>query len=168
VDRARSCLYVSDSTMGEGPAIWRFDLETGAASVWCAAPMRFPNGMALAPDASELYVAETFARRVVRLPIGADGRPGEPGVLAEGVERLPDGLAVDRDGRVYVACYEPSRLYRAGQDGTLELLVDDPEAHTLCHPTNCAFRGTDLFTANLGRWHLTRIPVGAQGLPLPV
>jgi hypothetical protein len=66
----------------------------------------------------------------------------------------------------YVACYEPSRLCRATPDGRLGLLIDDPEAHTLCHPTNCAFRGTDLFTANLGRWHVTRIDAGIEGLPL--
>ena len=51
-------------------------------------------------------------------------------------------------------------------DGRLELLIDDPEAHTLCHPTNVAF-GTDLFNSNLGRWHITRTEVGAEGLPLP-
>ena len=48
-----------------------------------------------------------------------------------------------------------------------KLLIDDPEAHMLCHPTNCAFRGQDLFSSNLGRWHITRTPVGVEGLPLP-
>jgi gluconolactonase len=46
-------------------------------------------------------------------------------------------------------------------------LIDDPEAHMLCHPTNGAFRGRDFFTSNLGRWHITRTPVDAEGLPLP-
>jgi hypothetical protein len=46
------------------------------------------------------------------------------------------------------------------------LLYDDPDAHMLCHPTNCAFRGTTLLTANLGRWHITQIDVGIAGLPL--
>jgi hypothetical protein len=36
----------------------------------------------------------------------------------------------------------------------------------LCHPTNCAFRGTELFMANLGRWHLTRVEIGVEGLSL--
>jgi hypothetical protein len=49
----------------------------------------------------------------------------------------------------------------------VELLIDDPEAHTLCHPTNCAFRGTELFNSNLGCWHVTRTEVGMAGLPLP-
>ena len=55
----------------------------------------------------------------------------------------------------------------AHPDRGVEILIDDPEAHMLCHPTNGAFRGTELFTSNLGRWHITRTEVGARGLPLP-
>ena len=57
--------------------------------------------------------------------------------------------------------------YKVSPDRKVDLLVDDPEAHTLCHPTNCAFRGEELFTSNLGRWHITRIDVGTEGLSLP-
>ena len=32
-----------------------------------------------------------------------------------------------------------------------------PEAHTLAHPTNIAFSGDTLYTANLGRWHIAAI-----------
>jgi sugar lactone lactonase YvrE len=169
VDARRDCLYVSDShdPARPGPGIWRFDLDTGAGGLWYDRPLTFANGLALSPAGDALYVAETFARRVVRIPIRADGSAGDPEPFLDNIERLPDGLAFDVEGNLYVACYEPSRLYRADPSGRLELLIDDPEAHTLCHPTNCAFRGTDLFTANLGRWHITRIDLGVPGLPLP-
>jgi sugar lactone lactonase YvrE len=168
VDAARGCLYVSDSHAFDqsGPGVWRFDLTTGEGDLWFDRTMTFANGMALSPDRASLYVVETFARRVVRIPIQADGAPGAAEPFIEGIERLPDGLAFDGEGNLYVACYEPSRLYRARPDGRLDLLIDDPEAHTFCHPTNCAFRGTDLFTANLGRWHITRVQVGIAGAPL--
>lgn len=168
VDARRSWLYVSDSYSPEhpGPGVWRFDLETGEGWLWYDCPLTFANGMALALSGDLLYVAETFARRVSRIPIRADGSAGDAEVFVEGIERLPDGLAFDAAGSLYISCYEPSRLYRAAPDGRLELLIDDPEAHTLCHPTNCAFRGTELFTSNLGRWHITRIDVGIAGLPL--
>jgi len=168
VDARRNCLYVSDShDPGQpGPGVWRFDLETGEGRLWYDRPMTFANGMALSPAGDELYVVETFARRVVRIPIGDDGSAGEAKIFVEGIERLPDGLAFDIERNLYISCYEPSRLYRARPDGQIDLLIDDPEAHTLCHPTNCAFRGTELFTANLGRWHVTRIDVGVAGLPL--
>jgi gluconolactonase len=168
VDAARNCLYVSDSHGFNipGPGVWRFDLDTGEGELWYGGTMNFANGMALSPDRAWLYVVETFGRRVSRIPICAGGSPGEAEVFVEGIERLPDGLAFDVEGNLYISCYEPSRLFRATPDGRLALLIDDPEAHTFCHPTNCAFRGTDLFTANLGRWHITKIAVGIAGAPL--
>ncbi len=142
-------------------------METGEGEPWYAQPTNFANGMALSLDRDTLYLVETFARRISRIPIHADGTAGAAEVFVEGIERLPDGLAFDVGGNLYISCYEPSRIFRARPDGRLELLVDDPEAHTMCHPTNCAFRGTDLFTTNLGRWHVTRVAVGAEGAPLP-
>lgn len=169
VDPQRNCLYVSDSHdfHAAGPGVWRFDLETGAGSLWYDRPLRFANGMVLSADRTSLHVAETFARRVVRIPILDDGSAGEAELHLSEIPGLPDGLALDVDGRLYVTCYEPSRIYRREEDGRLQLLIDDPEAHTLCHPTNIAFRGADLFNSNLGRWHITRTPVGTAGLALP-
>jgi gluconolactonase len=169
VDPRRNCLYVSDSHDMEvpGPGVWRFDLGTGKGDLWYDQPMTFANGMALSPEGNSLYVAETFARRVSRIPIHADDSAGEAEVFVQDIERLPDGLAFDLEGQLYVSCYEPSRIFRVSPEGKVELLVDDPEAHTLCHPTNCAFRGKELFTANLGRWHISRIDLGMEGLSLP-
>jgi gluconolactonase len=169
VDVQRNCLYVSDSFdfHQAGPGVWRFDLDTGAGTLWYDRPLRFANGMALSADRGTLYVAETFARRVTAIPILPDGRAGEASVFLQEIPGLPDGLVLDDAGRLYVCCYEPSRVCRATPDGQIEILIDDPEAHMLCHPTNGAFRGTELLTSNLGRWHITRTEVGARGLPLP-
>jgi gluconolactonase len=169
VDEARNFLYVSDSYDMEesGPGIWRFDLDTGEGDLWYEQPMTFANGMALSPKKDFLYVAETFARRVVRVAILPDGSAGKAEAFTEDIERLPDGLAFDGEGNLYVSCYEPSRVYRVSPDRKVDLLVDDPTAHVLCHPTNCAFRGEELFTSNLGRWHITRIDVRTEGLSLP-
>lgn len=166
VDHDRGCLYVSDSHADTpGPGVWRFDLETGEGDLWYGGDLAFANGMALAPGGDELYVAETFGRRICAIAIDAAGAAGERRIVVENIERLPDGLAFDDKARLYIACYEPSRIYR--WDGlSLELFADDPEAHALCHPTNVAFRGTDLLTSNLGRWHITRIPTDATGLGL--
>lgn len=168
VDAARSCLYVSDSYGfgGTGPGIWRLDLETGEGGLWYDRSLNFANGLALSLDRQWLYVVETFARRVSRIPILPDGSAGDAEVFVGGIERLPDGIAFDVAGNLYVSCYEPSRVFRVTPERQMALLYDDPEAHMLCHPTNCAFRGTDLLTSNLGRWHITRIGVGIAGAPL--
>ena len=167
VDHVRGCLYVSDSHEpgGPGPGVWRFDLAGGDGDLWFDGDLTFANGMALNPAGDELYVSETFARRVVAIPIGTDGAAGEPRLVVENIERLPDGLAFDERGRLYIGCYEPSRVYRL-DNGVLELFVDDPDAHLLCHPTNVAFRGSELLTSNLGRWHITRMQTDTAGWPL--
>ena len=158
VDAVNGFLYVSDSfDAGQaGPGIWRFDLETGRGGLWYGLPLRFANGLALSDSGDGLFVAETFAYRVSRIPIEKDGAPGVKEEVTD-VPALPDGITLDPQGRIYVSCYEPSLLYRYSDRAGLELLYYDAIAHTLCHPTNCAFRGRDLFVSNLGRWHITKI-----------
>ena len=63
---------------------------------------------------------------------------------------------------MFISCYEPSRIYRWREDSGLELLIEDPAATTLAHPTNIAFKGNKLYTANLGRWHITEIDLAAM------
>ena len=92
----------------------------------------------------------------------------EATVFVEGLAELPDGLAFDTDGNLYVSYYEPSRVLQVTPAGRLERFVDDPDAHTLCHPINCAFSGSTLYTSNLGRWHITAIHTSASGVQLPV
>lgn len=159
VDEARGWLYVSDSHGLEaaGPGIYRYRLSDGEGGLWYDRPMVFANGMAMAPDRSGLYVVESFAQRVSYVPIEADGSAGDAKIVVGGVDRVPDGLAFDADGTLYISCYEPSRIYRVGTDQRLELLIEDPFATTLAHPTNIALLGKRMFTANLGRWHLTEI-----------
>lgn len=168
VDRARGCFYVSDS-IGHGqpgPGVWRYDLRTGQGGLWCSHTTHFANGLTLEPDGRALLVAETEARRVIRIAIGADGAAGAVSIVADDLPGWPDGLALDDAARVYVSCYEPSRILRL-EGGSAHILIEDPFAHMLCHPTNIAFRGSTLFSANLGRWHVTAIACDAAGPSLP-
>lgn len=158
VDRRRGWLYVSDSFgEGEGPGVWRYSLATGRGGLWWAEPMAFANGMALSADGASLYVVETFARRVTRIAIGPDGLPAGREDAAVDLPGLPDGIALDDAGRLYVSCYEPSRILRIEPDRRAVVYAEDADATMLCHPTNIAFDGDRLYAANLGRWHITRL-----------
>jgi sugar lactone lactonase YvrE len=160
-------LYVSDSNAFKepGPGIFRFSPD-GSGEFWYAEPINFANGLALGPDGRHLYVAETFGNAVFRIPIQEDGSAGTRKEIVSLPGALPDGLAFDAEGNLYVACYEPSQVLRVTPDGAVECLIRDEEAHLLCHPTNLAFRDNVLFTTNLGRWHITAIQTATQGLPL--
>lgn len=169
VDAARERLLVSDSFSGEtpGPGVWAYDLKTGTGALWYDRSMVFANGMALAPDGASLMVCETFAQRVSRIPVGADGTAGVADVYAADLPGLPDGIAFDDAGALFVGCYEPSRILRIPPGGgPAEVYIEDPTAHVFAHPTNIAFDGSTLYTANLGRWHITRVETDTTGRPL--
>ena len=128
--------------------------------------MNFANGLALSADGGYLYVAETFGNAIFRVPIRGDGSAGAREEVATLPGILPDGLAFDAVGNLYVACYEPSQVLRVAPDRAVERFIGDEEAHLFCHPTNLAFRDNTLFTTNLGRWHITAVYTGTKGLPL--
>jgi gluconolactonase len=163
-------LYVSDSGAFREVRgrVLAFDPD-GRGRVWHPGPFNFANGMCLSPEGDALYVVGSWLPGVERVEIVEDGSAGAREVVATLPETVPDGVAVDAEGRLYVSCYAPSRIYRVAPGGEPEVLIDDWEAHTLCNPTNIAFAGPrfdQLLAANLGRWHITRIEAGVRGAPL--
>jgi sugar lactone lactonase YvrE len=169
VDRARRKLFVSDSHefATPGPGVWAYDLDTGEGALWYGAPLVFANGMALAPDRNHLLVCETFAHRISIVSIGADGSCGAIQPYSIDLPALPDGIAFDSRGALFVGCYEPSMILRIPPGGgAAEVYIDDPTAHMLAHPTNLAFSGSRLYAANLGRWHVTEIATDTEAPPL--
>ena len=169
IDRARNRILVSDSfdPKTPGPGVWAYDLDTGEGGLWYEQPVAFANGMALSPDGQSLLVCETFARTITRIPILPDGRAGAARPFATDLPGLPDGIAFDHRGDLFCGCYEPSRVLRLGDDGrAIDIYIEDPTAHLFAHPTNIAFDGSALYTANLGRWHITKIETDTSAPPL--
>jgi gluconolactonase len=163
-------LYVSDSGAFREVRgrVLAFDPD-GRGRVWHRGPFNFANGMCLSPEGEALYVVGSWLPGVERVEILEDGSAGAREVVVTLPDTVPDGVAVDAEGRLYVSCYAPSRIYRVAPGGEPEVWIDDWEAHTLCNPTNIAFAGPDfdqLLAANLGRWHITRIEAGVRGAPL--
>lgn len=141
----------------------------GEGKVWSNGPFNFSNGMALDARENFLYVVCSFLPGVERVRIEADGSAGPREVFATLPESVPDGLAFDESGNLYVSCYAPNKVYRIDTDRRIHTLIDDWEGHTICNPTNIAFGGKDfdqLYFANLGRWHVGKVASGTRGLKL--
>jgi gluconolactonase len=167
-----SSLYVSESgswDVADG-VIYRFPPLSNEGEVFHPGPFHYTNGLAIDADGTHLYVVETARHSVVRLRIadGAHAIP-EPVCPPESLEWMPDGLALDAAGALYVTTFGSSRIYRIEPGGDPEILAEDVLGLTLNRPTNCAFGGPDfdrLFVANLGGRLLSVIEVGRPGQPL--
>jgi sugar lactone lactonase YvrE len=156
-------LYVSNTCRAGGPGIWRFDLEadleTDTGSLWMRETCYSANGLALAPDGSGLYLVESHLPGVSFVPIREDGTAGKKQTAVLLPHDEPDGLAFNSKGELFISIYHPTRIYRfIPASGKLELVLQDDSTDLIHHSTNLAFRSdTELFSANLGAWHITRI-----------
>ena len=163
-------LYVSESGAFRKICgkIFKFD-ATGDGTIWHQGPCNFANGLALDINEKYLYVVCSWLPGIERIKINADGTAGNREVYAMMPQTLPDGIAFDEEDNLYVACYTPNAIYKINNQREVQLFIDDWEAHTLSNPTNIAFGGKnfdELFTSNLGRWHISKIPMKVKGLKL--
>jgi gluconolactonase len=163
-------LFVSDS--GDFGArngwIWRIRPD-GTAEIWDRSANGFTNGMCLSADGRRLYVVESSPPLVSCLEIRPDGSAGERRVVVELPRQVPDGVALDRNGDLYIAMYNPNIIYRCTPAGRLVTLYDDWEQLNLVAPTNIAFGGPDLsilIIASLCGWAVHTAPMAVPGLAL--
>ncbi len=162
-------LYFSDSGTWNGGDGHLYRVRPNATAEHVAGPFFFANGLAMSADGGYLFVAESQRDRVMRVELNRDASAGASEVYASGLQRIPDGLALDCEGALYVTCYASDSIYRVSPDGQAELFAYDPEGTILARPTNVAFGGVDrktMLIANLGRWHISEIRVDVAGLPL--
>ena len=111
---------------------------------------------------------ESYPGGLVEVPIRADGSAGARRVLCDLDPAVPDGVAPMEDGGLLIACYRPDAVLRWHPDEGLSTFAEDVRGTVLAAPTNIAFVGENLDLAivpNIGRWHLTAIPLPASGVP---
>jgi sugar lactone lactonase YvrE len=156
-------LWVSDSGTWDEVAggLWR--IAPGGATEMVAGPFRFANGLAV--HGGHVYLVESQMPGVVRIPLA--GGPAEP--IVELPRTVPDGIAFDAEGGLWIGCYQPNRIYRLDPGGALETIVDDWTGEYVTTPTNLAFAGPALdvlVLASLCGWAVRAIDPGVRGAPL--
>jgi len=101
-----------------------------------ASDLHSPNGLVLSPDGKLLYVAESFASRILLFDVAPDGtlngrreflKMSE--VLAGGRTYTPDGVRIDRNGNLFVGFWDGACFAVISPDGKLMQQVDLPAPH---------------------------------------
>jgi len=110
----------------------------GTAAV-AADDLGFPNGMVITPDGRTLIVGESFGGRLTAFTIGADGMLSERRVFARLDGAVPDGICLDAEGAVWIACPMSHRCLRVAEGGEIldEISVGERGAFA------CMLGGTD-------------------------
>jgi sugar lactone lactonase YvrE len=135
-------------------------IEKGSARI-VAEEIYFANGIAIDEEEEYLYVAETIKRDILRFKIADDGSLYDreiygPEVL--GPLGLPDGIAFDEAGNLWVTFPGWNAIGYISPKQELNIVLEDPEGKILKRPSNICFGWEDRKTAFIGSLEGTTIP----------
>ncbi|MCB1488037.1 MAG: SMP-30/gluconolactonase/LRE family protein [Bauldia sp.] len=127
----------STKAPAEGSVLY-LDSEGGLRRV--AEGIHYSNGVALSPDGHTLFVSEHLSRNVLAFDVADDGSLSGrrvflylDDIVGTDPDRTwevgPDGLAVDREGDLFIAEYGGGRILVVDPSGTLRATIRVPEAH---------------------------------------
>ena len=147
---------------------------TSAAGDEC---FSFPNGMVITPDGKELILGETLAGRLTAFDIAPDGHLTGRREWAPTWPRVPDGIALDAEGAIWIAnpiAPECARIAPGGkvldvvETGGLNCyacMLGGPEGKHLFLAVGPTSDGETAARKPLGQVLVTDVAVPAAGLP---
>lgn len=125
---------------GEPPAPATLVLvEPDGSARTVAEDLHFPNGCALTPDGTTLLVAESAAGRITAFTVEADGALSGRRVFAAVDGVVPDGIALDAAGGLWVSDPVGCALVRVEAGGSVTARVSTAPAGAFA----CALGGDD-------------------------
>lgn len=101
-----------------------------------ATGLDFPNGTVVTADGRTLIVGESMGHRLTAFSVAADGSLGDRRVWAELGQAVPDGIALDAEGAIWVASPFTRELLRVREGGAI---AERHEFATM--PIACALGG---------------------------
>lgn len=165
VVRSDNTIYFTDPPFGLGNrmreldfnGVFRIDPQGNLTAEWRGSLASRPNGIALSPDESLLYLADSAATQVRVFDVAAGGALSNerPFVTTAAVE---DGMTVDVDGNLYVTTQAGVEVF--APDGTGWGTITVPQ-----QPANVTFGDTDkktlYITARTGLYR-ARMQIGGR------
>ena len=143
VARSDGTIYFTDPTFGIAVAqaeldfrgIFRIAPDGGLTAERRGDTTEAPNGLALSPDESLLYVTNYAADLVWAMDVAVDGALSEARTFVTTGDG-PDGMAVDKAGNLFIATGNGIEVF--APDGVRWGVIPVPRI-----PANCAFGGPD-------------------------
>lgn len=121
-------------------ALYRLDPDQTVARV--DAGYRIANGPAVSADGRTLFHTDSGLRIVYRFAVAADGTlgPRESFIRFEEGWGDPDGMTLDAEGGLWIACWGAGCVTRFTPDGRRDRSIALPASQI----TNCTFAGAEL------------------------
>lgn len=128
-------------TAGPGGGGYLFRLDPSGAVSILADGVSISNGLVADPLSDAMFYVDTVTRRIDRLRL-VEGVlvEREPFADLSESEGLPDGIAADVDGGVWVAMWGAGAVIRIGPDGRQDARIELPTPHV----SACTFGGAQL------------------------
>lgn len=133
--------------MFEGPdrrlgALYRFPCSDDAHII--QKEIALPNGLAWSEDGNTLYFVDSIACSIFQASYTAKGMPSDIRLFTKTPTGLgrPDGIALDKEGGLWVCQFNGGCLLRYDRNGCLSDRIIMP----VPRPTSCCFGGEDLGT----------------------
>ena len=121
-------------------SLYRLNLDRSVTKV--VSGVTISNGLGWSPDKTVMYYVDSLAHGLDAFDFSVDsGEATARRRLAEIPEELglPDGIAVDEQGYIWVALHSGGAVHRYSPEGELESRIEIPVALV----TSCAFGGPD-------------------------
>jgi gluconolactonase len=159
---AQGNLFVSDSgNYWKATGVIYLIRPDDTTELFHSGPFHYPNGIAIDPSDKWLYVAQSAAWNIVRIPLdGLDKACEEIFRLPD--HTVPDGMWFAADGRLFVGCYRPDQIICCHPNGSVEVVIRDPTAELLIAPTNAFPHAGRLYIANLGGRHISIVTLQVE------
>jgi len=142
--RSDGTIYFTDPAFGDAAAqaeldfrgVFRIAPDGRLTAEYRGETSETPNGLALSPEESLLYVTDYAAGLVRVFDVAPDGSLSQARMFANVAG--PDGMAVDEDGNLFITSYDGGAIEVFAPDGEQWGVIDLPAS-----PSNCAFGGAD-------------------------
>lgn len=138
--------------------------------------LMFPNGTVITPDGKTLIVGESFGRRLTAFDIAADGSLANRRVWADLGNNVPDGIALDAEGAIWVASPLSSEVIRVKKGGEVTerikvatdafaCMLGGADRKTLFVLTSASSDPEACRAKATGKIEMTKVEVPGAGLP---